>query len=140
MKIVTDDPDWAPELYEARALAMRFVRKHGRWQRDLEMIRVAERGGLRIIFHAHRMPRLLTIDTTGKTVERVLAHRMERRRCLARRDRDLSSRPLGIPAQDAGQSATLAGTLAGDGDVHRAGLGVSGHGNDHEEHPPLQRL
>jgi hypothetical protein len=28
MKILTDDPDWAPELYEARALAMTFVRKH----------------------------------------------------------------------------------------------------------------
>lgn len=73
MKTVTDDPDWAPELYEARALAMRFVRKHGRWQRDPEMIRVAERGGLRIIFHPHRAPRLLTIDTAGKSLERVLA-------------------------------------------------------------------
>jgi hypothetical protein len=29
MKILTDDPDWARDIYEARALAMMFVRKHG---------------------------------------------------------------------------------------------------------------
>jgi hypothetical protein len=28
MKILTDDPDWARDIYEARALAMIFVRKH----------------------------------------------------------------------------------------------------------------
>ena len=28
MKVLTDDPDWAPKIYEARALAMRLIEKH----------------------------------------------------------------------------------------------------------------
>ena len=68
MKTVTDDPDWAPKLYEARALAIKFVRKHGRWH-DLEMMRLAERNGLRVIYHPHRSARRLTIDHKGKSDE-----------------------------------------------------------------------
>jgi hypothetical protein len=33
------------ELFEARALATTFVRKHGRWQRDAVSFLVAERNG-----------------------------------------------------------------------------------------------
>src|ERR1700688_4575794 len=47
---------------------------------------------------------------------------MERRRRLAPGDRDLSLRPLGIPAQDHGPSAAMAETLARDGAVHRVSL------------------
>jgi hypothetical protein len=70
MKIVTDDPDWAPKLYEARALAMRFVRKHGRWQRNAVMFLVARRNGLTVAYHPHRSPLLLTIDSAGESGER----------------------------------------------------------------------
>ena len=60
MKILTDDPDWAPKLYAARALAMKFVRKRGRWQHG--MVLVAERNDLTVTYHPHRSPLLLTID------------------------------------------------------------------------------
>src|ERR1700694_600460 len=69
MKIVTDDPDWAPDLYEARALAMTFVRKHGRWQRNAMTFVVAERNGLTVTYYPHRSPLLLTIDAAGESVE-----------------------------------------------------------------------
>jgi hypothetical protein len=65
MTIVTDDPDWAPNLYEARALAIRFARKHGRWQHGAETCRVAERRDLRVTYHPQRSPRRLTIDSSG---------------------------------------------------------------------------
>jgi hypothetical protein len=74
MKILTDDPDWAPELYEARALAIRFAGKHGCWQHDTETCRVAERRGLKVTYHPQRSPRRLTIDSSGEsagTFERV---------------------------------------------------------------------
>jgi hypothetical protein len=69
MKILTDDPDWAPKLYEARALAIRFSARHGRWQRDAEPRRIAERGGIRVTYHPHRSPRRLSIDISGEFVE-----------------------------------------------------------------------
>jgi len=75
MKTLTDDPDWAPKLYEARALAMRFVGKHGRRPHDAATFRVAERNGLRVTHHPQRSPRLLTIDASGYSAgrfERVL--------------------------------------------------------------------
>jgi hypothetical protein len=75
MKILTDDPDWAPKLYEARALAIRLVRKHGRWQNNASTFLVAERNGLTVTYHPQRSPRLLTIDISGETAgrfERVL--------------------------------------------------------------------
>ena len=75
MKTLTDDPDWAPKLYEARALAIRFVSKHGRRPNDAATFRVAERNGLKVTYHPQRSPRLLTIDTSGYSAgrfERVL--------------------------------------------------------------------
>jgi hypothetical protein len=71
MKILTDDPDWAPELYEARALAMTFVRKHGCWQRDAVTFLAAERNGLKVTYYPHRSPLLLTVDASLKSVEPV---------------------------------------------------------------------
>jgi hypothetical protein len=76
MKILTDDPDWAPKLYEARALAIRLVRKHGRSQHNPTAFLVAERDGLTVAYHPHRSPRLLTIDASGQAAgrcERVLS-------------------------------------------------------------------
>jgi hypothetical protein len=61
MKIVTDDPDWALELYEARALAMTFVGRHGRWQRNIVTRLVAELNGLTVTYYPQRSPLLLTI-------------------------------------------------------------------------------
>jgi hypothetical protein len=69
MKILTADPDWAPELYGARALAMTFVRKHGRWQRDAATFLIAERNGLKVTSYLHRSPLMLTIDASGERVE-----------------------------------------------------------------------
>jgi hypothetical protein len=68
MKILTDDPDWAPQLYAARALAMRLVRMHGRPQPDARL--VAARKGLTVTYHPHRSPMLLTIDSSGESTER----------------------------------------------------------------------
>ena len=65
MKTVTDDPDWAPKLYEARALAIRLVGKHGRWQQGAEPCRVAERNRLRVTYYPHRRPRWLAVDVAG---------------------------------------------------------------------------
>jgi hypothetical protein len=67
MKILTDDPDWAPKLYEARALAIRFAGKHGRWQPSAGTCRVAERRGLRVTYHPQRSPRRLTIDSASES-------------------------------------------------------------------------
>jgi hypothetical protein len=69
MKILTDDPDWAPELYEARALALAFVRRHGRWQRSATTFLVAERSRLTVTYYPHRSPLLLTIDAPGESTE-----------------------------------------------------------------------
>jgi hypothetical protein len=60
MKILTDDPERAPELYEARALARTFVRNHGRWQRDGLTFLVAERNGLAVTYYPHRSLLMLT--------------------------------------------------------------------------------
>ena len=65
MKILTDDPDWAPELYETRVLAMSFVSKHGRWQPDAVSFLVAERNGVRVTYYPHRSPLMLTVDASG---------------------------------------------------------------------------
>jgi hypothetical protein len=70
MKILTDDPDWAPKLYEARALAIRLVRKHGRSQQNPTAFLVAERDGLTVAYHPHRSPLLLTIDAPGQGAQR----------------------------------------------------------------------
>jgi hypothetical protein len=67
MKILTDDPDWAPELYEALALAL--VRKHGRWQRNAATFLIAERNRLTVTYYPHRSPLLLTIDASGESAQ-----------------------------------------------------------------------
>jgi hypothetical protein len=69
MKILTDDPDWAPELYEARALALALVRKHGRWQRNAATFLIAERNRLTVTYYPHRSPLLLTIDASGESAQ-----------------------------------------------------------------------
>lgn len=69
MKILTDDPDWAPELYEARMLAMSFVSRHGHWQYEAVPFLVAERNGVRITYYPHRSPLMLTVDASGWSVE-----------------------------------------------------------------------
>jgi hypothetical protein len=70
MKILTDDPDWAPELYEARALAMTLVKNHGCWQRgDAVSLLVAKRSGLTVTYYPHRSPLMLTIDASGGSDE-----------------------------------------------------------------------
>jgi hypothetical protein len=70
MKILTDDPDWAPELYEARALAMTLVKNHGCWQRDDAVsLLVAKRSGLTVTYYPHRSPLMLTIDASGGSDE-----------------------------------------------------------------------
>ncbi len=69
MKVLTDDPDWAPKLYEARALAIMFVRKHGRASSSGKYFQ-AVRDGLTITYHPSRSPVLLTIDAPGQSVER----------------------------------------------------------------------
>jgi hypothetical protein len=83
MKILTDDPDWAPKLYEARALAIRFAARHGRWQRDTEPCRMAERDGIRITYHPQRAPRRLSIDIAGE-----FAEPFERVLCIEWKDGD----------------------------------------------------
>jgi hypothetical protein len=66
MKFLTDDPDWAPELYEARVLAMTFVSKHGRWQNDAVSFLVAERDGEGYLLSAPIAP-----DAHGRCLRRV---------------------------------------------------------------------
>jgi hypothetical protein len=71
MGILTDDPDWAPDLYEARVLALAFLRRYGRaqlvgtpWQ-----CWEADRGGIVVTFYAKRSPVLLTIDASDQSAE-----------------------------------------------------------------------
>jgi hypothetical protein len=65
MKIVTDDPDWKRDLYEARALAMRLVGRHGQ---TVQGGRQALRNGLMVIYDRGRSPMQFTIDAEGKRV------------------------------------------------------------------------
>jgi hypothetical protein len=67
MKILTDDPDWARDIYEARALAMMFVRKHGCALQSSPCLQ-AVRNGLKVTFYPNRSPVLLTIDAPGARV------------------------------------------------------------------------
>jgi hypothetical protein len=62
MKILTDDPDWARDIYEARALAVLFVRKYGRSVQGGPCIR-ATGSGLTVLHHPSRSPVHLTVDT-----------------------------------------------------------------------------
>jgi hypothetical protein len=71
MGILTDDPDWAPDLYEARVLALAFLRRYGRaqlvgtpWQ-----CWEADRGGIVVTLYPKRNPVLLTIDAPDESTE-----------------------------------------------------------------------
>ncbi len=71
MGILTDDPDWAPDLYEARVLALAFLRRYGRaqlagteWQ-----CWEADRGGIVVTLYPKRSRVLLTIDASDQTTE-----------------------------------------------------------------------
>ena len=59
MKILTDDPDWKRDLYEARALAIKFVGRQGRL---VEGGHRAVRNGLTVTYHPDRSPMQLTIS------------------------------------------------------------------------------
>jgi hypothetical protein len=65
MKILTDDPDWKRDLYEARALAMKLVGRHGH---AVQGGRQAVRNGLTLKYDPGRSPMQLTIDAEGKRV------------------------------------------------------------------------
>jgi hypothetical protein len=78
MKILTDDPDWARDIYEARALATLFARKYGRAVQGGPCIRATGRG-LTVLRQPNRSPVHLTVDTPDA---RVLS--------LERNDRDAS--------------------------------------------------
>jgi hypothetical protein len=73
MKILTDDPDWGHDAYQARALAMTFVGKHGRAVPGCAC-RLASGNGLTITHHPNRSPVLLTIDAPGVRVFSVEWH------------------------------------------------------------------
>jgi hypothetical protein len=71
MGILTDDPDWAPDLYEARVPAFAFLRRYGRaqflgtpWQ-----CWKAERGGIVVTLYPRHTPILLTIDAPDESTE-----------------------------------------------------------------------
>jgi hypothetical protein len=65
MKILTDDPDWKREVYEARALAMTFV---GRSGRSVQGGRQAVGNGLTVTYRPDRSPVQLMIDAAGDCV------------------------------------------------------------------------
>jgi hypothetical protein len=69
MKIITDDPDWARDMYEARVLAMLFIGKYGRAQSNGMPCKIAERGGLTVTYDPGRSPMLLTIDLRDDRVK-----------------------------------------------------------------------
>jgi hypothetical protein len=62
MKIITDDPDWARDMYEARALAVTFVGRYGQAQANGTPCQSAERHGLTVTYYPRRSPVLLTVD------------------------------------------------------------------------------
>jgi hypothetical protein len=68
MKVLTDDPEWARDIYEARALALIAVRTYGRPSPGLSL-RV-DGDGFTINYYRNRSPLLLTIDVG---IDRVLS-------------------------------------------------------------------
>ena len=66
MKTLTDDPDWARDIYEARVLAMMFVRKYGCALQGSPCLQ-ASGNGLTATFYPNRSPLLLTIDAPPGT-------------------------------------------------------------------------
>jgi hypothetical protein len=67
MKILTDDPDWMREVYEARALAMRLVGRQRCATRSDQGLQ-AVGSGLTVTFHPSRSPLQLTVDASGARV------------------------------------------------------------------------
>jgi hypothetical protein len=65
MTILTDDPDWNRDIYEARALAITFVGRCGHAMQDA---RLATGNGLTVTYHPDRSPVQLTIDAIGDRV------------------------------------------------------------------------
>jgi hypothetical protein len=65
MKILTDDPDWKRDVYEARALAIKLV---GRYGHSVQGGRQAVRNGLTVTYDPGRSPMQLTIDAEGERV------------------------------------------------------------------------
>ena len=57
MKTLTDDPDWARDIFEARVLAMMFVRKYGRALQGSPCLQ-ASGNGLTFTFYPNRSPLL----------------------------------------------------------------------------------
>ena len=53
MKTLTDDPDWARDIYEARVLAMMFVRKYGCALQGSPCLQ-ASGNGLTVTFYPNR--------------------------------------------------------------------------------------
>lgn len=68
MKVLTDDPDWAPKIYEARALAMRLIEKHAHAGNSGCL--QAACNGLIIKYYPRRSPRLLTVNAPSRSGER----------------------------------------------------------------------
>jgi hypothetical protein len=67
MKVLTDDPDWARDIYEARALAMMFLGKHGRVIQSSACVQ-AFGNGLTVTYYPSRTPVKLTIEVSGTPV------------------------------------------------------------------------
>jgi hypothetical protein len=67
MKILTDDPDWARDIYEARAMAMLFMGKHGHAVEVSGCVQ-AIGSGLAVTYYPNRSPVRLTIDVPGARV------------------------------------------------------------------------
>lgn len=67
MKILTDDPDWALDIYEARALAMMFLRKRGRAGQGTPCLQ-ATSNALTVTYYPNRSPMHLTVDRHGARV------------------------------------------------------------------------
>jgi hypothetical protein len=65
MKILTDDRDWARDIYEARALAM--LGKHGRVMQGNACVQAFE-NGLTVTYYPSRTPMKLTVDLSGTRV------------------------------------------------------------------------
>lgn len=71
MGFLTDDPDWAPGLYEARVLALAFLRRYGRTQLPGTPWQCceAERAGIVVTLYPRRTPILLTVDAPDESAE-----------------------------------------------------------------------
>src|ERR1700739_3623219 len=65
MTILTDDPDWKRDVYEARALAVTFV---GRYGHAVQGGHQAIGNGLTVTIHPDRSPMRLTVDAAGDRV------------------------------------------------------------------------